>query len=73
MREQYCASGSQRTARPPEMQRGWMTMANRLLACGSDIDRVQRKRNLDQLLWNLTDDILFRFLNGLFRTRQQIL
>jgi hypothetical protein len=34
------AAGRQRFARPPKMQRRWVTMPDRLLARGGNVDRL---------------------------------
>ena len=48
--EQHCPRRGQRPPSPPQVQRRWMAVPNRLLPRGRNVDGVQRKRDLDQLL-----------------------
>lgn len=48
--EQHRPAGGERTAGPPQVQRGWMAVADRLLPGGLPIDGLQRQGDLDQLL-----------------------
>ncbi len=47
--EQHGAGGGERAARPPQVQRRGVAVADRLLARGLPVDRLQRQRHLDQL------------------------
>ena len=47
--EQHGAGGGERPARPPQVQRRRVAVADRLLARGLPVDRLQRQRHLDQL------------------------
>jgi hypothetical protein len=47
---QYCAAGSQRTAHPPQVQRRWITAADRPPAGGFTTDRLKAQRDFDQSL-----------------------
>jgi hypothetical protein len=48
--EQHRARRRERPARPPEVQRRRVAVADRLLARGLAVDRLQGQRDLDQLL-----------------------
>ena len=47
--EQDGAGGGERAARPPQVQRRRVAVADRLLARGLSVDRLQRQGHLDQL------------------------
>ena len=47
--EEHRARGGERSARPPQVQRRRVAVADRLLARRLPVDRLQRQRHLDQL------------------------
>jgi len=50
LREEHGARGRERATSPPQVQRRGVPVTDRLLARGLRIDRLERQRDLDQLL-----------------------
>jgi hypothetical protein len=49
LREDHRPAGGERPARPPQVQRARVAVADRLLACARLVDGIERQPDLDEL------------------------
>jgi hypothetical protein len=63
--EQHGAAGGQRAARPPQVQRRGVAVADRLLAGGGGVDRVEWQSDLDQFLGGHGSTFIKQSVSGL--------